>query len=96
MSQQEVAEGLRDPRAAHPHYHKDVRRLNYIDVYRVCELFEVTDSAIAHAVKKLLVAGGRGAGKDMRQDVQEAIDTLLRRQQMWKEDDSAQKSFDNW
>lgn len=76
----------RDPRADHPHYHKDVRHLDYIDVYRVCDLFEVTDAAIAHAVKKLLVAGGRGAGKDKEQDVKEAIDSLIRRQQMWKED----------
>ena len=28
--------------------------------------------------KKLLVAGGRGAGKDINQDIQEAIDTLVR------------------
>jgi len=92
-----TTEGTKDIRGDYPHYHKYVGHLEYIDVYRVCDLFGVTDSAIAHAVKKLLVAGGRGAGKDMRQDVQEALATLLRRQQMWAEDEASnlQKSFDN-
>lgn len=64
----------------HPHYYKDVSNLNEVDVYRVLKLFNVTDQAIGHAIKKLLVAGGRGA-KDISKDVQEAIDTLER----WKE-----------
>jgi hypothetical protein len=70
----------------HSHYHKDVRHLDSIDVYRVCTLFNVTDPCIAHALKKLLVAGGRGAGKDITQDVQEAIDSLTRWQAMRAED----------
>lgn len=45
----------------HPHYHKDVSNLQTVDVYRVLALFNVTDPCIQHAVKKLLVAGGRGA-----------------------------------
>ena len=65
----------------HPHYHKDVTRFNHIDVYRVLELFNVTDPCMQHAIKKLLVAGGRGAGKDIQRDIQEAIDSLER----WKE-----------
>jgi hypothetical protein len=52
-----------------------------IDVYRVLALYDVTDPCIQHAVKKLLVAGGRGAGKDISQDIQEAIDSLER----WKD-----------
>lgn len=64
----------------YPHYYKDVSNLNEVDVYRVLKLFNVTDQAIGHAIKKLLVAGGRGA-KDISKDVQEAIDTLER----WKE-----------
>ena len=66
----------------HPHYHKDVRGLDTIDVYRVLHLFNVSDPCIQHAVKKLLVAGGRGAGKDINKDIQEAIDSLQRWQEM--------------
>ena len=70
---------------SHNHYFKDVSRLDSVDVYRVLELFEVVDPAIQHAVKKLLCAGGRGA-KSQPQDVQEAIDSLIRWQDMRKED----------
>lgn len=65
----------------YPHYFKDVSNLKEVDVYRVLKLFNVTDPCIQHSVKKLLVAGGRGGGKDISKDVQEAIDTLER----WKE-----------
>jgi len=69
----------------HNHYKKDVRHLSTIDVYRVLVLFNVTDPALQHAIKKLLVAGGRGAGKDIHQDIQEAIDSLNRWQDMQTE-----------
>lgn len=75
----------------HPHYHKDVRHLETIDVYRVLALFNVADPCIQHAVKKLLVAGGRGAGKDVSKDIQEAIDSLQRWQEMGAEDKQAQQ-----
>lgn len=67
-----------------PHYFKDVSHLNTIDIYRVLGLWGVTDNAIAHAIKKLLVAGGRGA-KDAEQDVAEAIVSLRRWQEMQAE-----------
>lgn len=70
----------------HSHYHKDVTKLKMVDVYRVLDLYNVTDPCIQHAVKKLLVAGGRGAGKDISQDIQEAIDSLERWQEMRRED----------
>lgn len=70
----------------HSHYFKNVRHLDGIDVYRVLELFNVTDPCLQHAIKKLLCAGGRGA-KDMEQDVQEAMDTLERWQDMQVEDE---------
>lgn len=70
----------------HSHYFKSVKHLNEIDVYRVLDLFEVTDPCIQHAVKKLLVAGGRGAGKGFDKDIQEAIDSLKRLQVMRSED----------
>lgn len=68
----------------HSHYKKPVTGLEFVDVYRVLSLFGVTDPCLQHAVKKLLVAGGRGA-KDISQDVQEAIDTLHRWQEMRRE-----------
>lgn len=70
----------------HSHYFKNVQHLNDLDVYRVLKLFNVTDPCIAHAVKKLLVAGGRGAGKDIRQDLREAIDSVDRALEMIEED----------
>lgn len=76
----------------HSHYHKDVRHLASIDVYRICTLFDVTDPCLQHAIKKLLVAGGRGAGKDVSRDVQEAIDSLTRWQAMRAEDAKAVQS----
>jgi hypothetical protein len=71
----------------HSHYHKDVTNLKSIDVYRVIKLWDVTDPAIAHAIKKLLAAGNRGAGKDVAQDIQEAIESLIRWQEMSKENE---------
>ena len=46
----------------------------------MCKLFPVDDDsgAITHSIKKLLVAGGRGAGKNMIKDITEARDTLNR------------------
>lgn len=72
----------------HNHYFKDVNNLTEVDVYRVCQLFNVDDpsGAIQHAIKKLLLPGQRGAGKDRRKDIQEAIDTLKRRLEMMDED----------
>ena len=67
------------------HYKKDVLHLEIIDVYRVCDLFEVTDQAVGHAVKKLLCAGIRGH-KDFRKDIQEAFDALERKLEMMEED----------
>ena len=70
----------------HSHYFKDVSHLETIDVYRVLQLFEVTDPCIQHAIKKLLVAGGRGAGKDVERDLSEAIDSIDRALEMRRED----------
>lgn len=69
----------------HSHYKKDISHLSMLDPYRICQLFEVGGGPIEHAIKKLLVAGKRGA-KDMAKDVQEAIDSLHRWQDMERED----------
>lgn len=71
-------------REKYPHYHKP-SPFTHVDVYRVLALFGVTDPCLQHAVKKLLVAGGRGA-KDIRRDVREAIETLERWEEMRAEE----------
>ncbi|NYT76636.1 hypothetical protein H0A71_06500 [Alcaligenaceae bacterium] len=72
----------------HSHYHRDVKHLDTIDVYRVLQMFDVTDPCAQHAIKKLLCAGQRGV-KTEEQDIREAHDTLARRLQMFAEDDAA-------
>lgn len=83
------------PACKHSHYFKNVSHLKEIDVYRVLKLFNVTDPCVQHAVKKLLVAGGRGAGKDMERDLREAVDSINRALQMIAEDDVPQQSRDS-
>jgi hypothetical protein len=74
-------------RGDYSHYHKPCP-YEYVDVYRVLELFGVTDPCLQHAIKKLLVAGGRGA-KPAPKDIAEAIVTLTRWQQMRQEEERA-------
>jgi len=57
-----------------------------VDVYRVLLLFGVTDPCIQHAIKKLLVTGGRTAGKSADKDIHEAIASLKRWQEMRAEE----------
>jgi len=57
-------------------YQRQVPTTN-IDVYDVLKAFEVTQPAVAHAVKKLLAPGKRGA-KTWLQDIGEARDSLIR------------------
>lgn len=72
----------------HKHYRKDVSKFKTIDIYRILDLYYVTDPCIQHAIKKLLVAGGRGAGKSIEKDIDEAIDSLQRWIEMKKENDA--------
>jgi hypothetical protein len=46
-----------------------------VDVYRILKAFDPIPHPVAHAIKKLLAPGARGA-KDSVTDVQEAIDSL--------------------
>ena len=69
------------------HYQKSVEHLKWIDVYRVLVLFGVTNPCLQHAIKKLLCAGQRGV-KDQKQDLQEAIASLLRYLEMQTEDEA--------
>ncbi len=72
----------------HSHYFKDVSKYNEADVYRVCQMFDINDpsGATQHAIKKLLLSGCRGGGKDRCKDLQEAIDTMSRLLEMMRED----------
>jgi ABC-type glycerol-3-phosphate transport system substrate-binding protein len=49
----------------------------WLDVYDVLSIFNVTCPARQHAIKKLLFAGVRG-GKDAKQDLQEVIQAVTR------------------
>jgi DNA integrity scanning protein DisA with diadenylate cyclase activity len=69
----------------HSHYFKEVSHLKQVDVYRVLDLFAVTNPCIQHATKKLLCAGNRGA-KDYEKDLREAADSINRALQMIAED----------
>lgn len=73
-----------DSKKNFPHYHKHVGHLEYIDTYRVCELYGVS-GPIENAVKKLLCSGARGA-KDQMQDLKEAISSINRKIEMLEED----------
>lgn len=71
--------------AKHSHYFHDVSHLQQVDIYRMLQLLGIADPALQHAFKKVAAAGKRGA-KSAAQDVQEAIDSLVRWQAMAAED----------
>lgn len=72
----------------HNHYFKPCP-YDTLDVYRVINIFGVTDPCIQHALKKLLCSGVRGH-KDQAKDIQDVIDTLERWKQMCEEDDKVE------
>jgi hypothetical protein len=72
----------------HNHYFKNVSHLNYIDVYRLIELYDITCPVQQHILKKSLAAGKRGA-KDQVRDVQDIADSANRWLQMREEDQAA-------
>ena len=72
----------------HNHYFKPCP-YDTLDVYRVINIFGVSDPCIQHALKKLLCSGVRGH-KDQSKDIQDVIDTLERWKQMCEEDDKVE------
>lgn len=74
----------------HNHYFKPCP-YDTLDVYRVINIFGVTDPCIQHALKKLLCSGVRGY-KDQSKDIQDVIDTLERWKEMREEDDKITSS----
>jgi hypothetical protein len=75
-----------DKQQKHSHYKKDVRHLDYIDVYRIIELYELHDPCFQHALKKILVPGARGH-KDLTKDINDIIDTMQRKLEMIAENE---------
>ena len=65
-------------------YIKDVSCLDKIDIYRICEMYDVHGPK-EHAVKKILMAGRRGGGKTEKRDIKEAIVSLTRHLEMIEE-----------
>lgn len=67
------------------HYFKDISNYSVLDVYRVLDLYQVSNHAVAHAIKKLLCSGERGAKNEIV-DIEEAIKSLYRAIEIIKED----------
>jgi hypothetical protein len=55
-----------------------------IDVYRILKIFQITEPAQQHAIKKLLRAGK--SIKGLEQDINEVIESLERWKEMINED----------
>jgi hypothetical protein len=55
-----------------------------IDVYRILKIFQITEPAQQHAIKKLLRAGK--SIKGLTQDINEVIESLERWKEMINED----------
>lgn len=68
----------------HSHYFKDCP-YDKIDVYRVIDLFGVTNAPLQHALKKILCTGNRGH-KDFLQDLNDIKDSVQRAIDMVEED----------
>lgn len=75
----------------HNHYYKDVRGLETVDVYRVLDLFQVTNPCLQHVAKKALCAGMRGY-KDFRRDLEDMQDSVERALEMLDEDEKRDES----
>lgn len=68
----------------HSHYFKHWGNKK-LDIYRIIDLWNITDPCIQHALKKLICTGGRGH-KSVEEDIQNVIDTLERWKEMQEED----------
>ncbi len=79
-------EGNKSQAVKHAHYKKDVKHLDYIDVYRIIDLYELHDPCFQHALKKILVPGARGH-KDLTKDINDIIDTMQRKLEMIAENE---------
>ena len=68
----------------HNHYFRDCP-YDKIDVYRIIDIFEITDPVAQHILKKCIATGKRGH-KDEERDWQDILDSAQRRLDMIAED----------
>ena len=68
----------------HNHYFRDCP-YDKIDVYRIIDIFEITDPVAQHILKKCIATGKRGH-KDEKRDWQDILDSAQRRLDMIAED----------
>ena len=68
----------------HNHYFRDCP-YDKIDVYRIIDIFEITDPVAQHILKKCIATGKRGH-KDEKRDWQDILDSAQRRLGMLGED----------
>jgi hypothetical protein len=70
----------------YPKYYKRVPEgVSVLDIYAVCKMFDVTDAALSHSLKKIMLPGTRTGGKSRYDDIKEARDTLNRWLELNKE-----------
>lgn len=65
-------------------YTKNIQNFNKLDIYRILNLYNVTDPCLQHCIKKILCAGQRGS-KNFTTDISEAIFALQRCLEMQQE-----------
>lgn len=78
------AKNYQEPDNTYNHYKYSYKGIK-LDPYRILSVYNITCPAQQHAIKKLLRAGN--SVKNLKQDIQEVIDTLQRKLEMLKEDD---------
>lgn len=72
-------------------YHRTIVDINgdtmpgKVDVYSVCDAWDLVNPALQHALKKILCAGIRNKG-DFKQDINEAIESLQQSFRFHKKD----------
>jgi hypothetical protein len=70
----------------HSHYYRTFAGRK-LDFYKIAELFGPWHPAQEHALKKLMFAGVRGS-KNLKQDIQEAVESIARWYEMLEEDEN--------
>lgn len=73
-------------------YDREIAPGVVVDVYAVANAFEVNCSAMSHALKKILLAGGRGV-KDSIQDKEEAIASIERSIELERQKNTTEPLF---
>ena len=74
---QQIASQKQQLPEKHSHYFRDVSKLDKVDFYMLCRLFNVTDPCLQHIFKKVIATGNRGH-KNYQQDIQDIFDTAKR------------------